>query len=328
LACNLIAQTVMDNQVEIAMNTITVAQETPLNIKRLKAQRQLYSVAKSLGALQIFLNVPVIIVISIVAMIFDKAWYVPKHDLAWLVGASGMTFFLLDTLVWGPMINRRRTCAAKIQQLFDGEVLQLEWDDVLYGKKPDHDVVERYAKKFDARSPNADSRPWYRVEIANAPLELARLLCQRTNLAWDMSLRERYNAWIWVAGGLFVGIILVIAVGFDLTAKNFFALVVAPCLPFIAVAAKTIQDNKDAIDRLAQMKDSIENQWEQMLQVGQLPTNIAEFSGQIQRGIFLNRQNNPLIFDWIHYRLRDDNESVAGASAQHYLDECTRHGVI
>ena len=318
----------MDNQAEITMNTITVAQETPLNIKRLKAQRQLYSVAKSLCALQILLNVPVIIVISIVAMMFDKAWYVSKHDLAWLVGAAGMTFFLLDTLVWGPMINRRRTCAAKIQQLFDGEVLQLGWDDILYGKKPDHDKVESYAIKFDASGTTAEFQRWYPVATANAPLELARLLCQRTNLTWDMSLRERYNAWIWITGGLFVGTMLVFAVGFDLSATNFFALVVAPCLPFVAVAAKTIQDNKDAIDRLREMKEAIEDAWEKMLQARVLPTNFPEFSEQIQRGIFLNRQNNPLIFDWVYNWLRDGNESVASASAEYYLDECTRNGVI
>lgn len=309
------------------MNTITVAQEAPLNIKRLKAQRQLYSVAKSLGALQIFLNVPVIILVSIVAVMFDKAWHVPHQDLAWLVGASGMTFFLFDTLVWGPMINHRRTCAAKIQQLFDGEVLQLSWDEILYGKKPDHDKVESYAKKFDKSGTKAEFREWYPVATANAPLELARLLCQRTNLTWDMSLRERYNAWIWITGGLFVGIMLIFAVGFDLTFQTFFALVVAPCLPFVAVAAKTIQDNKDAIDRLAEMKQAIEDIWERMLQAGSLPPNLADFSEQIQRGIFLNRQNNPLIFDWVYNRLRDENESVAGASAQYYLDECTRYGV-
>lgn len=310
------------------MNAITVAQETPLNIKRLKAQRQLYSVAKSLGALQLFFNVPIIIVVSIVAMMFDKAWYVAHRDLAWLVGAAGMTFFLLDTLVWGPTINHRRTCAAKIQQLFDGDVLELGWDDILYGKKPDHDRVESYATKFDASGTNAEFRQWYPVATATAPLELARLLCQRTNLSWDMSLRERYNAFIWITGGLFVGVMLILAVGFDLTAKNFFALVVAPCLPFVAVAAKTIQDNKDAIDRLAQMKDAIEDMWEKMLQSKKLPKNLAGFSSQIQRGIFLNRQNNPLIFDWVYDRLRDQDEIVAGSSAQYYLDECTRHGVI
>ncbi len=310
------------------MNTITVAQETPLNIKRLKAQHQLYSVAKSLGAMQAFLNVPVIIVVSVSAVFFDKGWGVPEKDLAWLVGALGMTFFLLDTLVWGPMINRRKTCAAKIQQLFDGEVLQLEWDEVLYGKKPDHDVVERYAKKFDMCKHKTISRPWYRVEIANAPLVLARLLCQRTNLAWDMGLRERCNMWIWIVGGLFVGIMLAVATGFDLTAQNVFALVIAPCLPFIALAAKIIQGNKDAIGRLNEMKGAIEDTWGRMLQAGIIPQNLADFSEQIQRGIFLNRQSNPLIFNWVHNRLREDNEFIAGASIQNYLEECIRYRVI
>lgn len=309
------------------MNNITVAQESALNIKRLKAQRQLYSVAKYLGALQVVLNVPVIIGVSIIAMIFDKGWGVSHRDLAWLVGALGMTFFLLDTLVWGPMINRRRNCAAKIQQLFDSDVLELDWDKILYGEKPDHETVETYARNFDASGIVAEFKRWYPISVAQAPLELGRLLSQRTNLSWDMRLRERYNTWVWIVGCIFVTIMMSITFIFDLTAQNIFALVIAPCLPFIAVAAKTIQDNKEAISRLAEMKGAIENTWEEILQTRQIPKSLGTFSEHIQRGIFLNRQNNPLIFDWVYTLLRNDNESIAESSAQSYLDECQRIGI-
>ena len=304
-------------------NTITSLQESVLNIKRLKAQRYLYSRAKWLFGWQVFFNVAVVIIVALVALAYDKSfWSLPHKDLAWVVGACGMTFFLADTFLWTPGINCYRQLAAGIQQSFDSEVLQLSWDKILFGNQPSHEDVERYSRHYDkANHPANDLLGWYHQDISSVPLEVARFICQQTNCWWDMDLRRRYNGIIIGVGIALCGIMSIIAFYFGLTAQLFFALVVAPCLPFFATAASLFQNNRDAVTRLGDMKMEMESQWSAVLNRQLSLDQLTDFSRHIQRGIYLNRINNPLIFDWLYRLSKDDHEQTTSHSVSHYVQQ-------
>lgn len=306
------------------MNQITTKQNETIAIKRLGAQRALYSRAKTLFALQLILNVPVLILLAGVALALDKEWWgLPKIDIAWVIGLAGALCLLLDALVWNTMISRYREHAARIQQTFDSAVLDIPFNEILYGKTADKEVVEEWSEKYNNTGRN-DLINWYRVEVAALPMDAARLVCQRSNCWWDMAVRRRYNLVVVILCALFMLAMIGIAIGLDCTAKTVFGLIVAPILPFLTVAIKLIQDNVDAINRLQTMKDEIEAMWDRVLNKTVSDAELKEFSQSVQAGIHMNRRSNPLIFDWIHNRLRPKNEATTSKTTAEFVAEYSR----
>jgi len=302
-------------------DTIISIQNTAISLKRLAAMRVLYATAKQFFSLQLILSVPLVILIAITALAFDKEWFgLPKTDIAWFVGASGVFFVLLDACLWNPIINNRREKAAKIQQCFDCAVLDLPWDEIQYGKAPDYEDIEIWSKKYK-HNPQADLTDWYRTEVDALPHEVARILCQRANCWWDMDLRRRYNIAVVMIGIILLLSMLALAILLNCTVQTFFGLVIAPMLPFMTVAIKLVQDNKDAIKRLQSMKEAIENMWSRILQGLVQENELKSFANEIQIGIFNNRKSNPLIFDWVHQRVKPAHEETTSKSTEEYIAE-------
>jgi hypothetical protein len=305
------------------MNRIVELQNKPQAIKQLAAQAALYSAAKTVFSVQLILSVPVVVFVALAALALDKQWFgLPKKDIAHLVGASGMFFALLDVFVWNPIISGYREKAAKIQQAFDSSVLNLPWNEIAYEKRPDPEDIEVWAKKnkfFTNGSGRYEN--WYRIEVNDLPAEVARLVCQRSNCWWDMDLRRRYNRMIYVIGGILLVSLVCIAIGLNCTAETFFGLVVAPLLPFLTTGPKLVLDNRDAISRLESMKDALEGAWNQIVQGSITAQELAVLSDDIQGGIFNNRKQNPLIFDWLADRLRPANEETTRMTVEQYVAE-------
>lgn len=303
------------------MNQIPSKQNEDLAIKRLAAQRALYSRAKILFALQLFLNVPLMVMLAALALALDKEWGgLPKVDIAWVIGAVGVSFLLLDVLVWNIKINAYREQAAKIQQAFDCDVLEMQADEIIYGKAPDKEDVEEWSKVLPADQ-LSELKDWYRPEVATLPIDAARLICQRSNCWWDMDIRRRYNWTVGISAALFVSAMIGIAVGLDCSTKTVFGLIVAPILPFLTMAIKLIQDNNDAIVRLRTMKEAIEAMWDRLIMKNVADADLKDFSERIQVGIFTNRKNNPLIFDWMHKRLRPKHETTTSRTTVEYVTD-------
>jgi hypothetical protein len=305
------------------MNHIIELQNKPQAIKQLAAQAALYSAAKTVFSVQLLLSVPVVVVVALVALALDKQWFgLPRKDIAHLVGASGMFFALLDVFVWNPIISGYREKAAKIQQTFDSSVLNLPWNEIAYEKRPDPEDIEVWAKKnrfyTNGRNRYVD---WYRIEVSELPAEVARLVCQRSNCWWDMDLRRRYNGIIYALGGLLLVSLVGIAIGLNCTAETFFGLVIAPLLPFFTTGPKLVLDNRDAISRLESMKSVLEGAWTQIVQGSITEHELTVLSDDIQGGIFNNRKQNPLIFDWLADKLRPSNEETTRMTVEQYVAE-------
>lgn len=306
----------------IVMTTlISVAQNTTLALKRLAAMRVLYSTAKQFFAVQLILTVPVVVGIALVALALDKEWFrLPKMDIAYIVGLTGVFFALLDAFLWGPIINYRRELAAKIQNSFDCDVLELHYSEIKYGKLPDNEDVEKWSGKYK-HSLAADLADWYRPEVDNLPMTVARVVCQRANCLWDMDLRRQYNRYVYWAAAIMSITIVVAAVATDVTVNSLFALILAPLLPIIAVGPKLVLDNKDAIERLNAMKEGIDGTWSRIVGNNIDDTELTQFSNDMQVGIFNNRSSNPLIFDWMHRRAKPLQEEIFRKSTLQYIDE-------
>lgn len=116
-----------------------------VNIERLAAQRQMYSLGKKYFSLQIVLNV-IITVLLLIAGLLISQFSTIKID--WIRAFYAFVVLLIDNLVIVNLINQLRQKASSIQELFDCDVLALEWNKTLVGDKPLNEDINKYYNKY------------------------------------------------------------------------------------------------------------------------------------------------------------------------------------
>ncbi len=294
------------------------------NISKLKAQRALYSSAKILTGVQLILNVVVVILISITVLLFSQGWVISsfgwnKGDYAWVLAAYSFFIVFFDALVISKEIDRRKEIAAKIQQGFDKNVLNLTWNKSFYGEGVDNETVIEWSRKY--KGDESGLTDWYSLQTNVLPSEIGRVICQRANCYWDSKVRGNYNTYLYVIGAVLTGGMISVSLFMNISVQNLFSMVLAPVIPFYLFAIKIISDNKKAISRLKGILGEANNQWEDILVGNYSQQGLKEFSNSIQHSIFLNRKESPLIFDFIYDFSKDDNENIMNRSADELISE-------
>jgi hypothetical protein len=127
------------------MNDIAKSQNEPRQLQRLAAQRQLYSTAKRIFGIQLLLGGPIAIGWSLAV--------VASPELKGFAAVWGALVSFSDVLWLTPWQKRLRERAARIQEAFDCDVLQLPWNDIKTGKPPDPELIKEQADKYQ----NAES---------------------------------------------------------------------------------------------------------------------------------------------------------------------------
>src|SRR6187549_3528004 len=107
------------------MNLIQEIQNQPLQIRRLEAQRQMYSSAKKVFLIQVVLSGPVAVGSALLVL--------SDPTLKSFVAFWGISVALLDLLILTPWQKRLREVAARIQETFDCDVLKLTWNEIKVG---------------------------------------------------------------------------------------------------------------------------------------------------------------------------------------------------
>src|SRR5262245_14201079 len=139
-------------------NSIPTDQNHERQLERLAAQRQLYSDAKRIQFWQTISSVPVVIGWSFVV------FAVPELRVYAAFWSITVTF--LDVLVLTPRQNRTKSMAAKIQETFDCDVLQISWQKLKIGRKPDAELVADAASRYRKNNSVMDAlRNWYPIDI-------------------------------------------------------------------------------------------------------------------------------------------------------------------
>src|SRR6266566_1619682 len=177
-------------------NQIPQRQNSETNLRRLEAQRQSYSEAKRFVALQVVLAVPAPLGWSAVAAIWPAT---AVWAAFWGIGSS-----ILDAILFEFLIDSKKRTAARIQELFDCDLFELPWSAIIADNTPDPELVAALAARGSQKSSNGMLKDWYPPRVGAVNLAQARLLCQRTNLWWDVELRSRLFRWL-TAILLFVG---------------------------------------------------------------------------------------------------------------------------
>lgn len=282
------------------MQMITTAQNTEKQLQRLAAQRQLYATAKIILGVQALLSGPVAVAMALLV--------IASPALKGYAAIWGILVVLCDLFWFTPWQKRLRESGAKVQELFDCDVLSLPWNDLKAGERPDPELVkeqaEKYQKWVSKMPPLAD---WYAPEVDRLPLHVGRLACQRSNCWWDSKQRRRYAGMVIsaVLGVFFVLLCLALVNGFSI--EDFFLKVVAPFAPAFVLGVRQFNEQREAADRLDKLKGHSERLWNDAFQ-GTPETKITLRSRGLQDEIFENRKRSPLVFDRVYKWLRRDYE--------------------
>ncbi len=294
------------------MNNIPKTQFEPKQLKRLAAQRQLYSDAKLIQAFQIiFVVLPPVLTGLAAFDLIEAVW----------ASLSGIifTFLLLFFDSWKRSLKEK---AAKIQELFDCKVLDLEWRDLMVGSQLEIEIIEEYASKYKRKINHYNElENWYPIDVGKLPLYLGRIICQRVNCWWDSRLRQRYAKWI---VGVFLAVLIVVVTCFglskDWTLEKFILLVVNPLTPAFILGVRQYKENINSARCLDKLKEHTEKIWNKAL-IGANPNEITHASRELQDEIYHHRRTNSLIFDWLYNLLKNKDEELMNKTADELVNE-------
>lgn len=286
------------------MNHISETQNQAINIRRLSAQRNLYSTAKFFFALQTILSIPIAVGFALVLVFFNDTQLaligIKKTYLQLIAAIHSLLFLTFDLTILSPHISDLKERAAKIQETFDCEVYSLPWNDILCGTMPDNEEIYMYAKKYQESSNLENLKNWYSVSSEKLPLSVARLLCQRSNCCWDMFLRNKLlNLLLGTSISLFLAL-LIIALIMEMSLANTIANLVSPLSPVIAFTIRQRLDHKKSMNRWIKIKSTLDATWQKITTSTPSDSSLTLISRSVQDGIYLVRKDSPLVFDWIN----------------------------
>lgn len=265
-------------------------------------------------ALQFCLTVPAALLSAIIISI--------KPPLKLWTTFYSLTVALLDVLVLEQIQFSYRKTAAKTQELFDCELLNIEWNTTRSGVKPDTEEIVHAAARYRKKHPKMEKLlNWYPVSVGKVPQPLARLICQRTNCWWDSSLRKKYANIL-----LLILIVIVIAVfsislSENLKVEQMILTVYAPIAPAVLWSVREIHRQREAVGSLDTLRTHIDSVWTDAIKSKLTLQDLESESRRIQDIVLDSRSKNPMIFDFINNIIRSRHQVSMNAKAEEMVNE-------
>lgn len=297
-----------------AENLIPVIQNEPRQLQLLGAQKAAYWNAKHMVAFQMFCTILLPIILTVLGDRYQtfKTW-----------GALiGLAILLLDSWTFELLPKKLRQLGAKIQEIFDCNVLRLNWHDFKVGSKPISEDIDKCIQKYEKVDPtyNHNIRNWYRPEVSAVPLSIARLICQRLNIGWDVKLRRTYGGLVL---GLTILVLLVVIVYAQAAKWNVpeTILTLANLAPLFGWGGREFLKQREAADNLSRLIERFSEVWEKVKRNEMASEEFNQTSRAFQDAIFDHRQNSPVIFDWVYNFSRDNVEELMKRLVKQMIEE-------
>lgn len=299
------------------MNQIPTEQNTQKQLERLAAQRELYSSAKTLHTIQILVTVAIPLILAIVSIL--------NTELATLSAIFGVFAFVLDISIIEPEISRKKTKAAKIQELFDCDVLNIPKSPL---KTVDDITVEEVLTHYNAHvkiKTNVEKiKDWYSPSVGDLSIKTARILCQRTNCWWDSKLRKRFSNFLKFSSILAFTLLLLLSYIINLTLLEF-TLILSTLVPFFQFCIKQANDNKDAAKRLNELVLYSVKVWNNAMENSCDDNTMIIDSRRLQDEIFEHRKKSPLILNFFYKIFRHKDEELMNRTSEILVQEAIDH---
>lgn len=296
------------------MNNIPQKQNTLHQLERLAAQRQLYSDAKKIQSISVIFSIPLVVVWAMLVAVFSE---LKVYAAFWGIAITFLELFLLARLQ-----RSLQEEAAKIQQLFDCDTLQLNWSNLNSGSRPDPETIIDASTKFKYKDPSYSTlEDWYPVSVRQLPIHQARIICQRSNIWWDAQLRRHYSSLLVIVLIALTIIVFLIGLIDGLTLEKFLLAILAPLIPAFVFGLRQYIEHNEAATRLDRLKEKFEVIWQQVINGKLTPQELERESYILQTQIHDNRRRNPLIFEWVYSHFKPKNEDQMNKGAEALIQE-------
>lgn len=291
---------------------IDIEQNRPERLELLRAQRLFYARAKLYQSSLAFIA----LLLPAAGVLFGAS--VPA--IRPFLGFGSILILLLDVGVISR--KQREDCrrGAKVQEQFDTEVLKLEWNRLVAGSRVDAEEVRDITASPMTDAEKTRLENWYEPVFSRLPLPLGRLLCQRTNVAYDMRVRKTYSGILLAAVVLLVVALTGVGLHQDLKVNELILTMYLPTLPLAAFVLREHRKQGDTIETLTTIKAEVEKAWDKALG-GTSAAELTITARALQDAIYRHRTSNPLVFDWLYNRLRKRSEDVTRHAAEKFVAE-------
>jgi hypothetical protein len=280
---------------------INVEQNKPERLVLLRAQRLFYARAKKYQACFTLLA----LTLPLIGVLFGAIYPEIRPYLA----LGSIVVLLLDVWLFSCLQKEDSKRGARVQEQFDTEVLKLVWNPLVAGRRVDAEEIRAITATPVTDAEQKRLMDWYEPVISRLPLEFGRLICQRTNLAYDMRVRKEYaRILLWAA--ILLTIALAIAGVYQgLKFKDLILTMCVPLLPLFAYVLREHRKQNDTIETLTTLMSEVEKLWDKALS-GASPEELTSNSRALQDAIYRHRASNPLVFDWLYNKLRNREEDL------------------
>lgn len=207
------------------------------------------------------------------------------------------------------LIRNRHGLAVRIQEHFDTDLFQLEWNKALAGNKPEAIFVTSLALRFKRKQSEEEwelLRDWYLTEYRVLPLHQARIACQRQNVRWEKEIRIA-TAKI-CAGLTFLLTLLVVGVFGHLINWQIVEFLNSPALLFIPIllfGLMTAVNNWRIGIRNERLYEFSKDLWEESRRDDADLEAVKRRTRELQDQIFRNRKDDSPIFNWLYSMLEN-----------------------
>jgi hypothetical protein len=291
------------------VNTIGEDQNSPPFQRLLKARQRVYQEATRLQIAQLIATVLLPLAGAALATFVasSRPW----------VALYGLIVTVLDVF-WIDRSQRDRSkVAAKISEKFDCGVLQLPWNAFVVGKPVNAETIDAAARNWSGDEKKL--LDWYSDVDDTAPLRLARIVCQRTNLWYDSSLRRSYGKLLVCLAVVVVLLLVVVASVRDLPFIDFVA-VAAAVSPAIIWATRERYRQTDAAAAAETIMDEADKLLEQVRSGNCSDVECGRRSREFQDAIYGRRVANPLNNPLVYWKMRPEMEERMKAGITSNLD--------
>lgn len=299
-------------------NTIPQRQNEEDQLRLMRARQWTYKIATRFLTAQIVLTVAVPIIGSILTI------FVPV--LRPHVAALALAILILDTVYLDRQYKSLVKRSAKISEQYDCAVLELPWNNFVIGESVEPEDVGAAARAWARKESDDELRDWYPAAAGAMPISLGRILCQRTNLRYDSSLRRAFGSVILTLIALVLGGLIVAGLFEDLTLTAW-VLTLTPATPLLSWAGREYYRQRDTIEQLDKLKAKATSFGNEALAGTCDDARCLERSRAFQDAIYLRRATSPLVIPYLYKFKRLQLEGEMEDAAAEFLKayEGSRH---
>jgi len=294
------------------LNAIPSKQNEDKNLSLLRARRRLYKAAKR------YQGAVVLVTLLLPIVSLSAAAFAPGAKA--YVAAAALLFGVCEVIFLDRWHKGLMKTAAKLQEDFDCDVLEMRRNEFLEGASVDPEEVYDLSAKKSSPEGEQQLRDWYPVAVGSVPMHVGRILCQRENLLYDGNVRKTYSRLLRIGLLLLVAGFSVYSIAASLKVDAFLLTVLAPATPILNWTLREFFRQRDTVETLDRLKSESQKLWKKAIE-GMPMNEAAERSRELQDAIYNHRVASPLVFDFLYRFRRDGLEAQMNAGADHLVAE-------